>query len=385
MIEEMNPSEGSLFAALAGFVKQRFRADVPASAWAGVDFPPHLKMRLSVVDHAGQELAAGRELEELRKLRREAVSAAARDPEIWIQARRKWERTGFTAWDFGELPEIISIGSGVVAFPGLEPAGDKVNLRLFKTDEEALASHKKGVAALLLLRFSKDLKFVQRHLVLPVEYLKTALYFGGKEAFEKMLVENLKAEVFEKDIRTEPEFKAYAETVVRALFEKSHALWQAVRPILAAYQETHVALYTIEKTNPDNKALAEICGQIRKDMDRLVPKKFLETYGLERLGHLPRYLDALRLRAERAQNDPEKDRRKAGQAEPFIKALEKLRASIKAHSHIEEKAAVEEFRWMVEEFKVSLFAPEVKTPFPVSPTRLSGRLKEIEKLRASGA
>jgi len=383
VIEEMDPSEGSLFSALSAFVKQRFRADVPVSAWAGVDLPPHLKMRVSVVDHAGQEVAAGRDFETLRKLRREAVSAAARDPETWIQAGRKWERTGITSWDFGEMPEIVSIGSGVVAFPGLEPAaGDKVNLRLFKTPEQALASHKKGVAALLLLRFSKDLKFVQKRLALPVEHLKTALYFGGKDAFERMLLDNLKKEVFEKNIRTEAEFKATGETVVRELFEKSQALLQAVGPILEAYQETHVALYAIEKTNPENKALADICSEIRKDMDRLVPKNFLEIYGLERLAQLPRYLDALRLRADRAQNDLEKDRRKAAQAEPFLKTLEKLRASIKADSRAEEKAAVEEFRWMVEEFKVSLFAPEVKTPFPISPTRLTARLKEIEKLKA---
>jgi len=193
-----------------------------------------------------------------------------------------------------------------------------------------------------------------------------------------MLLENLKAAVFRKNLRLEEEFKSYSETVVRALFEKAHLLWEATRPILAAYQELHATLYAIEKTNPSNKVLSGICGQIRQEKDRLVPKNFLEIYAIDRLVHLPRYLNALRLRAERAKNDPEKDRRKAAQADMFVQVLQKLQGKIAPGTPIETREAVEEFRWMVEEFKVALFAPELRTAFPVSAQRLLRKQKEIE-------
>lgn len=378
IVRDLEPSDASLFETLARFVKQRYRAEIPASEWAEVELPKHLKLRLAIIDPHGKELAAGRDLEAMRRARREAARAAAQDPDVWAKARQKYERLGIMFWNFGELPEMISIGPGAVAYPGLEPAENGVNLRLFRTDAEALTSHKKGVEALLLLKFAKDLKFMERHLALPAEYHKAALYFGGEAAVERMLLENLKAEVFGKNLRSEEEFKSYSEIVVRALFEKAHLLWEATRPILAAYQELHATLYAIEKTNPSNKVLSGICGQIRQEKDRLVPKNFLDIYAINRLVHLPRYLNALRLRAERAKNDPEKDRRKAAQTDMFVQVLQKLQGKIAPGTPIETREAVEEFRWMVEEFKVSLFAPELRTAFPVSAQRLLKKQKEIE-------
>jgi len=380
-VRELRDSSASLFEAMARLAKQRFRADIPASAWAEADVPKHLKTRIAVIDSQGKELVAARDLEMVRRVRKEAARAAAQDPDVWANGRRTWERSGITAWDFGALPEVISIGPGAVAYPGLEPeAAGRVSLKLFKTYEEALVSHKKGVQALLQHAFAKDLKFMERRLVLPAEYHKSALYFGGKEAVENMLLESLKAEVFRKNARSEAEFRAVAETAVRALFEKAHALWAAVRPVLAAYQELHARLYALEKTHPSNKVLSAVCARIREEAGRLVPGNFLEAYPIERLGHLPRHLESLRLRADRARNDPEKDIKKAAQIDAFDQSLEKMRASLTAQSPLELQEAVEEFRWMIEEFRVSVFAPELKTAFPVSPKRLAEKIKDIETL-----
>jgi ATP-dependent helicase HrpA len=375
---ELRPSEASLFDALSRFAKQRYRADIPPAEWARADIPLYLKMRVAVIDAHGAELAASRDLDTLKKVRRQALQAAAADPGVWSAARTKWERNGITTWDLGTLPEMVSIGPGAVAYPGLEPGNNGANLRLFKTRGEALFSHRRGVQSLLLLRFAKDLKFMERHLVLPAEYQKAALYFGGSAAFEKMLLENLKADVCQKDLRSEEEFKAYSETVVRALFERAHALWESVRPILDAYLDLHTTLYTIDKSNAANKAIAAICAEIRKEADRLVPKNFLDMFGIDRLAQLARFLRALRLRAERAQYDPEKDRRKGEGVRPFVETLERLDSAVTPQTAPETREAVEEFRWMVEEFKVSLFAPELGTAFPVSAPRLLRKRNEIE-------
>jgi ATP-dependent helicase HrpA len=273
---------------------------------------------------------------------------------------------------------MISIGPGAAAFPGLEAAGSAVNLRLFKTQDEARRSHVQGVEALLMLKFAKDLKFMERHLALPMEYQRTALYFGGKTAFERMLLDALRLDVFRKNIRSEEEFKSYGETVVRALFERAHILWGAVKPVLDAYKNLRATLYVIEQANAANKAVMAVCAEIRADLERLVPADFPVKAGIDRLPHLARYIEALGLRAERARNDPEKDKRKATQAEAFVQALTKLRQGLDPDSSPEKRDAVEEFRWLVEELKVSLFAPELKTPVPVSPQRLLRKQKEIE-------
>jgi ATP-dependent helicase HrpA len=86
------------------------------------------------------------------------------------------------------------------------------------------------------------------------------------------------------------------------------------------------------------------------------------------------------VRAERGKNDPEKDRKKAEQVTPFLKVHSRMKEEIQPETSLEKKKAIAEFRWMVEEFKVSLFAPELKTAYPVSVKRLAIKIKEIEQM-----
>jgi ATP-dependent helicase HrpA len=268
----------------------------------------------------------------------------------------------------------------MTAYPGLEPGEKGVNIRLFKTQAEAFAAHVRGVAALLEAKLSKDVEFLKRYLTVFEEYEKPALFFGGRAALEKGMLENIKREVFQKNIRSREEFEAYAETAMRALFEKSHALREAVFAIIEAYQRVRRTLREMEGAAGPGRALAALCQEAKEDLESIVPGKFLEVYSLDRLAHLPRYLNALQLRLERGKVDPGKDRKKIDQVRPFTDVLLRLREDMIAETLKEKRLAVEEFRWMVEEFKVSLFAPEVKTAFPISPKRLAVKLKEIEGL-----
>lgn len=373
---EMAQTDFSLFETLAKFVHKRFHVDIPAAEWAKADIPKYLKTRIAVTDCEGREMAASRDPSILR--RAALSSSAAEDSAEWKSAEEKWQREDLTSWDFGDLPESIPVGPFLKAHPALEPAEKGVNLILFKTHEEALTSHEKGVEALLLQRFAKDLEYMRRYLVLPEEYEKPALYFGGKSAVEKSLLDNLRREIFRQNLRTKEEFEAFAETIVRALFEKEHTLREATLNILGAYQRTRRVLQAIEASSRPNQAIASICRQIRAELQEIAPKDFLEIYPLERLSRLPRYICSLEVRAERGKNDPEKDRKKAEQVEPFVKVLRRMQEGISAKTSLEKKKAVSEFRWMIEEFKVSLFAPELKAAFPISAKRLALKLKDIE-------
>jgi ATP-dependent helicase HrpA len=111
------------------------------------------------------------------------------------------------------------------------------------------------------------------------------------------------------------------------------------------------------------------------ELDVLLPRNFLATIPFAQLTHLPRYLKALATRMERAKLNPVKDKERAQQLAPYLAALKKLEAN--PTKSAEARPRVEEFRWMVEEFKVSVFAQELGTAVPVSPQRLDQQLQRL--------
>jgi ATP-dependent helicase HrpA len=376
MYDEIKPREESLYKTLSDFVRRRFHVDIPASAWAQSDIPPHLRMRIAVIGPEGRELEASRDLTSLKQRKWPAGTSPSSDR--WAAIREEWEKEGITQWDFGFLPENVSVGPFVTAFPALESAEGGANIRLFSSRAQARESHRKAVRTLLYLRFEKDLEFLKQYVVVPEEFQTQALYFGGKDAVEKAMMEALQIEAFEKDIRKEEEFQTYAEGLTQGLFALSHSLVETVLEILSGYDKVRMTLRSIAQSQGSSNAPKAFVEDIKHELDNLMPKDFLTRYSLERLEQIPRYLEALRLRIERGAYNPAKDRSKADQVWPFVQALKNLRGKIPSDSPSEQKAAVEEFRWMVEEFKVSLFAPEVKTAHPISAKRLLAKLKELQ-------
>jgi ATP-dependent helicase HrpA len=330
------------------------------------------------VDHTGKEINSGRDLHVLTDL--DSKRSTGKDSSAREKAAEKWERKGITSWDFGSLPESIPIGERLFAYPGLETAGEGVSIRLFDSHEAALESHKRGVQTLLSLRFSKDLRFLRRNLSLPRQGIEGARYFGGVHAVEEALYHTLVKRIFQVNIRGPEEFASHADKIEPTMFTKARELRDRAANVLDAYAETRQTIHGIEQSNKANKAVLEVCAHVRKDLDSLVPRHFLETYNGELLLRLPRYMKAIRIRAERAANDPEKDKKKMAQVEGFIKAHEQMVQGVLPHSSRDKHAAVDEFRWMVEEFKISLFAQELKTLFPVSRKRLDEKRNEIERM-----
>ncbi len=420
------PEEVPLAKAVAEFVRRRFGVDIPAREWALADVPRYLRMRLAVVDPAtGKVIDAGRDVELLRKKVGAADLAPSKvESPAWREACRKWEREGIEDWTFGDLPETVAVGTSLTAYLALKMGassgaprsaeaadadhrgGGRLEVRIFATRAEAEAAHRKGVRFLLMKKFGKDLAFVRRYHKIPAEYEAAARPFGGREGVERAIEAALAREIFERPIRTEAEFKAYGAEVGRTLFEKGHALTQTVVRILALHAAVRAALsggagrgqISIHKKYSRSldlreldrlkeRAVPEYRGQIERDLERLVPPDFLEAYSVGRLARIPRYLEGLKIRLERARVDPEKDRAKAAQVEPYAFELERLEAGprkkemdIVSPNLAERAAAVDELRWMIEEFKLALFAPEIRTAYPISAVRLARKVKEIDGL-----
>ncbi|MCX6571771.1 MAG: DUF3418 domain-containing protein, partial [Candidatus Aminicenantes bacterium] len=413
------PEEVPLFKAVAEFVKRRFGADIPPREWALADVPRYLRMRVAVTDSAtGRVIDAGRDVELLRKKIGAADQAPSKvESPAWREAVRAWEKTGLTAWTFGDLPERVPVGTSLTAYPALvvepETSGKgTVGIRLFAMRAEAAAAHPAGVRWLLLRKFGKELAFVRRYHKIPAEFDRAALYFGGREAVEKAIEEALARDVFERDIRTQAEYAAYEAEVGRTLFEKGHALTQTTLKVFSLNASIRaelgkgsgggagksgaagtsaaktggktLSLYELSKLK--ERVTPEYLDAINADLDRLVPKNFLQIHTVARLVRIPRYIEGLKIRLERSRIGPEKDKAKAAQVEPYVFELTRLEAELRkpgqgiASPNSEKRLAVEELRWMIEEFKLALFAPEIKAAFPISAVRLAKKIREIDAI-----
>jgi len=377
--KEMEQEKGSLLSTLSAFVFDRFGVDIPPSVWASVEIPEHLKMRVSVIDHQGRELESGRDL---HLLSHDILDQGPDETnQAWKRAREKWEREGIREWDFGDLPERVPVDPSMVAYPGLEPGEKFVNIRLFQSAEKALETHLKGVEKLFMLFFSKDLRFLKKDVSLQGEQCRGCVYFGGEKAVEKALYECILRMLFQQNIRTQEAFLRHADAVKSVMPQRARELKSVTLQVLDGYHQVHSTLDRIGSGNTGNVPVLEVCAVTGNELRTLVPENFLEIYSLDRLSHLPRYLKAMEIRAERGAYDPLKHRKKTAEAAVFEQELEALKqAPLMAQFSPEKKEAVEELRWMIEEFKVSLFAQELKTTYPVSPKRLHKKVDEIKRM-----
>ena len=180
-------------------------------------------MRVSILDHQGREIRSGKDASILNEYS-PCESSAQAEPETWEKAKVKWEKKGITSWDFGDLPQTISLGTNLQAYPGLEPAAEGVNLRLFKDSAEASETHGKGVKTLFMIRFKKDLKFLKKDLKLPDAISAKAAYFGGAREIEKGMYENIVNRFFLLNIRTKTAFETHASTIGRSILTEGRSV-----------------------------------------------------------------------------------------------------------------------------------------------------------------
>jgi ATP-dependent helicase HrpA len=379
---EMPPTDDALITALSKFIYKRFGLDIPASAWQAEALPDYLKMRISLTAPDGREICAGRDPAILQQHLDENAGLSG-----FESARKNWEKTGVTVWDFGDLPDYITHSgaekAGWVAYPALEKSDSddkKVNLRLLRQKDKASAVHKQGVARLYRNYFSKDLKFVKKRLKLPNQIVPMADYFGGARQFEERMFEWVVQRLFEKNIRSENEFHTYAERTAPKILVNAQEIIEKAIPILTAYYETRGLLSKLRQTSPDSAALAHFFKDLIQEMARLVPQTFIALYDPDRLFHLERYIRAVGIRAQRASIDFEKDKIKAEKIRPFQDSLKQLLETLSSHASPEKRSAIEEYFWMVEEYKVSIFAQELKAAIPISKERLKDKLRQIQRM-----
>ena len=381
---ELPREKGSLLSALGKFIHARFKVDIPFSAWPEKQLADYLNLRISIVDQSGKEIRSSREKSILTETGQEVRK------DIFDTIRKKWERTPITTWDFHDLPETVeyksSDGKLWMLFPALqvetalEGSTSSLSLRLFADQEQALEHHRKGVVALYELDFSKDLKFLKKSLVLPKDYKAAAVFFGGIKALENQLYHESMVQLFSKNIRAREEFYWHGKSTISLVITRGRELLEKALPVVKVFHETRMALDRLGSENRFNQTALDLCGELIRDIQRLVPPDFISRVEPERWIHLDRYLKALVIRAKRAILDFEKDRVKTLSIKHPLEQLEAAMSSLTPESSREKRAATEELFWLLEEYKVSVYAQELKTAVSVSDKILKAKINALSRM-----
>jgi ATP-dependent helicase HrpA len=380
IIDEMPRSKTPLASALSSFLYKRGGVDIPASAWPVESLPDHLKMRFAITDSQNKVMLAGRDLTHLKK----SLSKKP-DPEELVSAKNKWEKEGIEKWDFGDLPESITLEgkhqAKWILYPGLEVRDKNLCLSLFTDKTKALKSHKEGVVYLFTKSLSKELKFLKINLRLLPILNRPATYFGGSKAIEQQIYRHVIDSQFQKNIRKQSQFISCVKNFEKeGLHLKGQDLLEKTTQVLNAVYTARTALHQLETANHKNSNLLQSLSDLKNDMSRLVPHNFVGLYDNERLNHIVRYIKGMQIRAERAVVNFEKDRTKEKTVSIYTSKLNTLITDLEPDASQEKREALEAFFWLLEEFKVSLFAQELKTATRVSEKKLKNTISVIERM-----
>lgn len=333
-----------------------FDLTVPPELLTLEKLPDYLRIRIEVVEE-GQIIEAGRNLHEIQQ----KLSGVSSGDElaVWSVARREWERDEVTTWDFGELPaqiEVSRVGdTPLLAYPAVVVEGERVALRLLQSREEAIARSREGVDQLLSLALSRELQVMQKQAKAADELKHLIVLFDTPAQLREGVFIAAKRFVLHRESRyplRQQDFEAALEEARSRAPKSVYNVLEWTKQIL----EQRRAVLSQRKSYPG----------MREELDALVPAGFLFCTPYDQLQHLPRFLKAMLVRAERADSNPGADKVKAARVAPYLEALRNL---TREHP----------LRWMIEEFKVSVFAQELGTAYRISSKAIDQALDTMNR------
>ena len=385
---------GSLLDALAAHASKRTGLDLKRADWKHEQLAPHLLMNLRVIDETGRQLGESRRLAELKAaLGAEARSAfqalaalrLAPSPAAIVRApglapdRAPPGAPGgspspaastdtpaprYTAWTFGELPELMEVKKGgqtLIGFPALIDEGTHVGIEVFDEPEVAQAKHRAGLRRLIALQIRDVLKAIEKNLP---DFRATAVAYlplGSAEELREQIV----SVALDRAFLAEPlptDAAAFERRIAEGRGRLMLIAGEVARLAATVLAEHAVAVRKLKDARPSKEVAEDIGAQL----ERMVPKRFLAVTPWLQLGHMARYLKAITLRLDKLRADPARDAARLAELRPLEQRY--LRKLAERRGTADPRLA--EYRWWLEELRVSLFAQELKTPQPVSAKRL---------------
>ena len=369
---ESNPDrQAAIIPQLAHFITKsagdmRILEQIDQDAWAAQELPEHCYLNLRIIDDGGQELAGGRKLHELQQQLGQAAAVTFRDN------TQEFERDNVTTWDIGTLPESIKFARGkqqLTGYLGLQKEKDgRIALRLFDTNEAAEQAHRQGVIELMKLQLKEQVKDLNK----------------GIQGFTQaaMLLKHINADTLRDDLTQAVCDRAFIgedelprnEKAFKEQIKRARSRLPAVKEALSRYLQETAAAYAELNSKLGKHPLTHL---LRLRLQTLLAPGFASHTPWAQWPRLPIYLKAMTLRLEKYSSNPARDAAREADIQELEQMWqEKTDSLIKQGQPVSDDLAA--FKWMIEELRVSLFAQELKTPYPVSVKRL---LREWERLK----
>lgn len=369
-VEAMVPYRLPLAKSLSAELYRMTGVRVSETDWSFDSLADHLKMRYKVVDADGRVLAVGRDLLSLQREFAAQASMSFRSASMGCR-----EREGITDWSFGSLEEPVNIeceGIQTSAYPALIDQGKSVSLRLLESPQEAYQQNLRGVLRLYQLNLRDQLKSLHKQLKgIPALCLRFPL-LGGYEALKAELTEAVLTELFlvNGSLPTNPtEFEKRLQSGKSQLVPSLDDLCRLLETILEAHHAVQRQLSGLQ-----SRLTSETTRGIKDHLGRLVYPGFISNTPRQWLAQYPRYLQAVNIRLDKLDNSPERDALLCKQIDPYCKRLVTHLDTQPTSASSQELIG---YRWMLEEFRVSLFAQNLGTCMPVSSKRLEAQWRKV--------
>ncbi|TEW48267.1 ATP-dependent RNA helicase HrpA [Psychromonas algicola] len=365
------PLQGSL---LEAFEKQLLRMTgvrIPDDAWDINALPTHLRMKFNVIDDKQKSVAVGTDLKQLQHDLKGKVKQT-----LSKVSKQGIEKSDLTEWDFGKVPKSFKKDHGgyeVKAYPALVDKNKSVAIELFDSEEKAKRFNQAGVRRLILLNVPSPIKYLQQSLP---NKAKLGLYFNPFGQVKDLIDDCISCAVdaiLEGEIHPQeaPEFEIQKEKVRAELADKTLAITQQVEEVLTL---AHAVSKKLKGKADLSMLVAQ--GDIKSQLERLIFPGFVCQVGEAKLNDIKRYLLALQKRLEKLPVNPNQDRLNTIELHDLEERYRALCKSLLTDET--ESPELAEVYWMLEELRVSLFAQQLGTPYPISAKRIRLKLTELK-------
>lgn len=370
IVAEIEFGVGNMEEVVAGKLSRISGEPIRTSDFDLDKLPNHLRMNIAVVDAEGEEVVANRDIEQIRS--EQSVAAAQQFSQIDDTA---WTRSGITKWDIEELPESVTIesrGLALTGYPGLEDAGASVSLRLFDSKDGAELGTRVALVRLVCLSEAKRLRSQAEHFPGIDRIRMFSATIPGLKIGEQ-LSQVLARMAFvdgQKIPRSMHQYTGWYKQGLNRLGVVVQDLSDVIGPVFEKHHALRMKLAAAKAPQ-----WAASIDDMRQQLDRIVDGHILTSTPFQWLKHIPRYFDAVDARLVKlAAGGLKRDHQLLDELEHWQQWMDSLNQDNGASN-----PEVVQLRWMIEEYRVSLFAQQLGTAMTISARRLEKQLEKINR------
>lgn len=390
-VSRVRLGDGDLLDRLIADVREQTGIALKRADFKLETLPAHHFMNFKVIDEHGRQLDMGRNLAQLRaelggRAQQTFQSIAAQDAAV-AGAQNDGAKpgkagksgkseapanaalySGLTTWNFGELPELLEVRKGnqtLFGYPALVDAGDHCDVEVFDDPAEAARIHRLGLRRLFAIQLREPLKYLEKNIPGLSQMAIQFMNLGTQDDLRDQILDaTLDRACLQDPLPTDDaSFGARKDESRARLTLLAQEIARLVGAILAEYAQLPRKL---QIAKPFAAATADIDAQLKT----LMHKRFIEATPYAQLQHFPRYLKGIALRIDKLKADPARDTQRMQEMAPLIQQYQRAEKSLRVQGQGGSDPRMEEFRWMLEELRIALFAQELRTPVPMSVKRL---------------